>query len=445
MSQYDIRRGASKAVWLCVLLAIAVTWTFPRTTFAQDAALAGGDGESGLVELRMRAYSLFPGSSADKAEAIELFTQATEQGDAESMAFLGSIYLSGNGVPADRAEAIRWYLKAAQAGHSGAAAKLAELAAETPLPPGTDTISPTQAGPAAEDTQQNFAADHTVPATPVDDLEAQVQRAIELSLDDERSMAESAEMRAILERGVEEQYPEAMQWLGILLLTEGDARESERGLALMHRFVELTGDEYGMAEIARAYETGAGTEPDLRTAQEWYERAVANGYDSFELERLRTKLKWPPLPRTTDAPTGRWGPFTHDGRHAVGIKSGASTFAFGCEWGRLYLGYFPGFELDERLQALDKVWMILDAAGELNATQLPTDRHLLNADPEAVNNWTAAAAAASSLEIGFSDDLKDWDGFAYYHPVQFSARGSAAAIKNLRAICSEIAALGSGD
>ena len=48
----------------------------------------------------------------DDAEAVRLYRQAAEQGNADAQFNLGVMYLDGDGVPQDDAEAMRWFRQA---------------------------------------------------------------------------------------------------------------------------------------------------------------------------------------------------------------------------------------------------------------------------------------------------------------------------------------------
>ena len=56
----------------------------------------------------------------DYAEAMRLYRQAADMGDATGMNNVGRLYQSGWGVPLDYAEAMRWYRLAAERGNAAA-------------------------------------------------------------------------------------------------------------------------------------------------------------------------------------------------------------------------------------------------------------------------------------------------------------------------------------
>ena len=60
----------------------------------------------------------------DDAEAVRLYRQAAEQGNADAQFNLGVMYLDGDGVPQDDAEAMRWFRQAAEQGNAQAQTNL---------------------------------------------------------------------------------------------------------------------------------------------------------------------------------------------------------------------------------------------------------------------------------------------------------------------------------
>ena len=54
------------------------------------------------------------------AEAVKWFRRAAKQGDSLAQHNLGTMYLSGVGVPKDAVEAVKWFRRAAEQGYAGA-------------------------------------------------------------------------------------------------------------------------------------------------------------------------------------------------------------------------------------------------------------------------------------------------------------------------------------
>ena len=54
----------------------------------------------------------------DKAKAVEWYTKAAEQEDADAQSKLGWCYYNGDGVVMDKAKAVEWYRKAAEQGNA---------------------------------------------------------------------------------------------------------------------------------------------------------------------------------------------------------------------------------------------------------------------------------------------------------------------------------------
>ena len=63
-------------------------------------------------------YSESYGVALDKAEGVEWYRKAAEQGNAEAQNAMGYAYDTGNGVAQDYAEAVKWYKKAAVQGNA---------------------------------------------------------------------------------------------------------------------------------------------------------------------------------------------------------------------------------------------------------------------------------------------------------------------------------------
>ena len=95
--------------------------------YAEAAKCYRESGEKGygraMYELG-RMYGWGIGVSRDKeeeakcyAKALELCSQAAEQGDADSQCCLGELYKDGNGVDSDNEKAFQWFMKAAEQGH----------------------------------------------------------------------------------------------------------------------------------------------------------------------------------------------------------------------------------------------------------------------------------------------------------------------------------------
>lgn len=339
------------------------------------------------------------------AEHITWLRQAAEAGNAVAMRRLSQAYTSGSGVTADADVARDWMARSAAAGDQAAVSLLAAA-------------------------DERAASDEA-------NIGDRVQAAIDLYVEGDLTSAQEAEVRETFEAGVALEHLESFYWLADILL-EGSEAEAQQGLAMMMDYVSRGGDEYGMNAIGRAFEDGIGTDVDLQQALEWYERAKENGYDAADnIARVNAAMNAPPLPSTTQAPTDRWGPFALDGGHAVGIRSGEAYFAFGCLSGSLYLEYYPAIELHADLQALDNIWMVIKAGSVMHAVKMEvTDGAFFTFDEEATKNWMDAASAANTVELGFSDDINNFESYNYYHAKEFTARGSTAAIRDLRAICS---------
>jgi TPR repeat protein len=61
----------------------------------------------------------------DKSKAVQWFTKAAEQGNAQAQYNLGVCYLYGEGVIKDKSKAVQWFTKAAEQGDARAQYNLA--------------------------------------------------------------------------------------------------------------------------------------------------------------------------------------------------------------------------------------------------------------------------------------------------------------------------------
>jgi uncharacterized protein len=93
-----LRRSISIAFVTCVLVLVAV-----------DVAAAGSY-EDGLAADRR----------GEHLEALHLFREAADRGDAQAQFNLGRMFSHGEGVPVDYGAALSWYRKAASQGNAGA-------------------------------------------------------------------------------------------------------------------------------------------------------------------------------------------------------------------------------------------------------------------------------------------------------------------------------------
>lgn len=265
MVRYKALYGASRFtrdIAVATLIAVIAT----PIALAQPVDPVENAGTADALDLRMEAYALFPGSTADKARAIALFRQAADMGDGEAMAFLGSLYLSGEGVPADRAEAIGWYAKAAQTGHVGAMAKLAELASASPAPAPAPAPA---ADPAVAGDADSVAGRGSGPA------ENLFTRAS--ALQDAGDDASLIEARALYQEAADLGHVEAMGRLARMFETgTGGIQSAERTLYWYKKAAE-NGWDLAAYSLGRAYSEDRGVIQNRAAAFEWYHIAAAAG------------------------------------------------------------------------------------------------------------------------------------------------------------------------
>lgn len=204
---------------------------------------------------------LFAGDAADKAKAVQLFIQAAEGGDAASMAFLGNIYLTGDGVATDRQTAVEWYRKAARAGHAGSAAKLAELAL------GEDASPTTKAH---GDRPVPSAADKAKATQLVDRANALLATAMSDSDAREKAMV-------LFEQAAELGDPVAIAELAFGGLAGlGGPYDPETGHRILLDEIDR-GSPRAMMLLAQAYSWGQGLAADPAEAMRLYQLAADAG------------------------------------------------------------------------------------------------------------------------------------------------------------------------
>jgi TPR repeat protein len=88
---------------------------------------AANDGNAeGMTNLGSM-YSNGWGVMADNSAAAKWYLKAAESGSAKAMLYLGIIYQNGSGVNKSLTEAFNWYTKAANAGNAEGMFKLAEM------------------------------------------------------------------------------------------------------------------------------------------------------------------------------------------------------------------------------------------------------------------------------------------------------------------------------
>ncbi len=158
------------------------------------------------------------------AEALPLFRQSAELGDARSMAEIGKLYLAGDGVGKDPNEAAKWFRKAADAGNTSGMVFLAAMYAQGS-------------------------------GVPKDDGEA-VRWFRKAADGGDRFGMDGLGQVYANGRGVPKNDAEAVRWFQ----KAADA-----------------GNPSGMYHLATMYDKGAGVPKDSGKAMEWYQKAAGLG------------------------------------------------------------------------------------------------------------------------------------------------------------------------
>jgi TPR repeat protein len=95
-----------KALMLMLILCLAVSGAW-----AEDLCQNGRDAREAM----------------DYAKALEYFQQAADQGDAEGLRLIGTLYANGEGVEKDFNKALEYYQQAADQGNTKALVNLGNL------------------------------------------------------------------------------------------------------------------------------------------------------------------------------------------------------------------------------------------------------------------------------------------------------------------------------
>ena len=90
-------------------------------TEAANQGFAPSQSELGII------YAMGDNVPQNMGYAINLFTKAAEQGDDSAQKNLGIIYKNGNGVPANPQAAVFWFTKASEQGNIQAKSNLADM------------------------------------------------------------------------------------------------------------------------------------------------------------------------------------------------------------------------------------------------------------------------------------------------------------------------------
>ena len=99
----------------------------PAENRKNDAAGPEESLDAAALYERGEDYYYGRGVEQDYGEALKLFRQAAEQGDAWAQANLGVMYETGKGVSRDYDEAVKWYTLAAEQGNAKAKERLLVL------------------------------------------------------------------------------------------------------------------------------------------------------------------------------------------------------------------------------------------------------------------------------------------------------------------------------
>ena len=401
-------------------------------TITLGAALLAAD--PGPDEFYRVASGLLAGSPSDaqKKQADRMMQEAARGGITPAIFRLAKA--------AKGSEAIGWWLLGAEAGNGYAMRMVAEAhetgdGAEKNLQAALDWYE--RAADAGEYVYAELARVKRA-LHPTDMDRAQVLFDEAYSLHDEKAPeAQLARVRTLYLEAARLGHVTAMGNLAFMYERgQGGPVDHEQAFAWNMLGAEKN-DEWAMFGVATAYENGWGVPRDFAKALDWFRKAKAAGNGSVDrhIERIEARLAGPPLPDAVEPPTDRWGMFDLDGHLAAGIRSGESRFAFVCDVDRtLVVQYLPRFDLHEDLRKTGEAWLMMlpDIGWMAYRTNIHAEFWMF--DVSTAKDWMDAAARTNNLSIGFSPNPQE-EEFHLYHRVKFTARGSSAAIRELRAGC----------
>lgn len=193
----------------------------------------------------------------DMDRALELYTQAAEDGNSHSQARLGALYESGSEVPQDLVKAAGWYREAALQGHAAAQSGLGSLyfMGQGGLPADTAEahkwlgLAARQGDPRG---QNNLGA--------LLEMQGHTDRAYDLFL-------------AAAEQG----FAAGERNVGRLHFSGEGARRDHREAYQWYERAALQDDATSQTQLGYMLSQGLGVEADFEQAMTWYERAAAQG------------------------------------------------------------------------------------------------------------------------------------------------------------------------
>lgn len=240
-----------------------------------------------------------------------------------------------------------------------------------------------------------------------------------------------AKAREFYMKAAEAGHTGAMNDLSIMLR---EGRGGPRDLAASIQYL-LRSAEGGLAvamhRVAIAHEVGSGVPRDLRAAMEWHRKLVAAGNPEAQadVDRLARILNDSRPPANSTVPAGRWATFDFGGQYAAGIEKEGSQLVFVCNIDSIIMYYRPGSV--RYLEEHGPVTMNL----MFNAHVMtgPTAAVYWIPNPDGVDVLMRDAAHANSIVMGLS--AVDAPGGPLHDAVEFTGRGSTAALKELRSVC----------
>jgi TPR repeat protein len=332
---------------------------------------------------------------SSREDAISWWTLAANGGDAGAMFQLGQIYQRRN-----TEMSLEWYRKAEAAGNSEA--KATREAYEKEL--------------ASEAVEEAYS-------------EGSI-----LYRNDDGSGEDFAKARERFKFAADQGHVNAAVNLGAMLQNgEGGPIDYAASHAYLTRAAE-SGSAGAMLFLGTEHELARGTYRNLPEALTWYRRALEAGDDSAQEDVTRVETALAILPPENTLRGDRWSTFNYVGEYAAGISIGErGLLAFICNGGNIGFYYVPPGPPASDVLGNVNMYLLFHAAGvSPHGSEETLDKSFWFTGPLAADR-ADKAAAASSIDIGTtpnrdgSGDLMDF--------ARVTARGSSAAIAELRAAC----------
>ncbi|SDZ96999.1 TPR repeat [Oribacterium sp. KHPX15] len=197
----------------------------------------------------------------DYTKAKELFEKAAEDGNTDSMYWLGLMYHDGEGVSQDYAKAKEWYEKAAEGGYVGAMNNLGDMYRN------------------GEGVSQDYVkAKEWYEKAAEGGSTSGMFNLGDMYHDGEGVSQDYAKAKEWFEKAAEGGYAGAMNNLGVMYQNgEGVSQDYAKAKEWYEKSAE-SGTADSMYNLGVLYALGEGVSQDYTKAKEWFEKAAEGGY-----------------------------------------------------------------------------------------------------------------------------------------------------------------------